>query len=63
MREMMMTMTPNAADVSRAEAEYVKAMSKFGADSAEAYAANQYWRHLRQRFFQRHQITRPGSAR
>ena len=56
----MMTMTPNAADVNRAETEYVQVMSQFGVDSAEAYVADQYWHFLRQRFFQRRQTARPA---
>lgn len=59
---MTQTMTPTMTEVVAAETEYLRAISVFGVDSAEAYTAGQVWRHLKRRYFIRRQGTRPADV-
>lgn len=59
---MKTSMTPNLCEVTAAEADYLQAVAAFGSDSAEAYVAEQCWRHLRRRYYQRRQSSRPGGT-
>ena len=59
---MTQTIAPTMTEVIAAETEYLRAISVFGVDSAEAYTAGQVWRHLKRRYFMRRQSSQQTDA-